>query len=658
MNEDSKISSLAEFIARNPVKILITSFLLIFIILFGTTKLVPNFSYRIWFNETSKDLIEFDEFEAKFGSDETTVVVMHSPSGVFDKDSAQTIIDMTDRFWKTKDVIRVDSLSNYNWTHSNGDDIEVEPLIPDDIELTKSLLEERKQIALSNRNVLNYLTSKDAKTAIFYIRLRPFLKSTPNYDEITKSVKQIIDDYRNKFDHSFYFTGSPPLNYSFKNVTQEDMSILIPSVVFVCIIFLLFSLKRLSGVALSLLTIFITIGITMGFGGWIGVQINTVSGMVPQFMIAVSLAVVVHLLVTFYQFYNSGLDKDHALKLAITKNLRPTILTSLSTTFGFFSFATAGIPSIADMGIMAGFGTLLSWLASYFVLIPLVFLIPIKRKSNSANKTNAFIASERSIAFSNWLFRNRKIILLGGTLFSITTILLSLNITINSDPFAYFTRKVQVRQANEFMEENVGGSMGGEFIIQSEKPEGIKEPDFLRKTQELQNWIEQYPFITKTVSIIDILKDTNKSLHGGDDSYYKLPDTKNEIAQQLFLYTMSLPQGMDLNDRMTIRNDALRLTAMWDIHDSKRILQVREDVIKKGEELGLKVNGTGKGILWQTITEPIGMSFLTSVSLALFLISLLLVFGLNSSKIAFLALIPNAMPIIFGGLCSIFLESI
>ena len=149
--------------------------------------------------------------------------------------------------------------------------------------------------------------------------------------------------------------------------------------------------------------------------------------------------------------------------------------------------------------------------------------------------------------------------------------------------------------------------------------------------------------------VVMVVQDWEKDLYTYDCEYYVLPKERNMIAQQLFLYSMSLPQGMDLNDRMTIENDSLRLTAMWNVHDSATILRVAEEIEAKGKELGLSVKVSGKSVLWQTITKPIITSFIKSLLLAIFLISILLIFGLRPIKIGLFALIPNALPLIFGG---------
>ena len=111
---------------------------------------------------------------------------------------------------------------------------------------------------------------------------------------------------------------------------------------------------------------------------------------------------------------------------------------------------------------------------------------------------------------------------------------------------------------------------------------------------------------------------------------------------------MNLPQGMDINNRVTIENDAIRLTSMSFEHDSERFLGFIDEMEKKGKEMGLNLWVTGKGRLYQSNNELVVKSFLVSVCLAIFLVGILMLIGLGSVKIGLLSIIPNAAPLVIG----------
>ncbi|RAP37236.1 hypothetical protein DID80_04235 [Candidatus Marinamargulisbacteria bacterium SCGC AAA071-K20] len=641
------------FIVDNPIKTLLTGIFLVGSLFMGTQKLETDFGYRIWFQQDNPKLQEFDAFERRFGSDETAVVIVHSPSGIFDTESMNFLLKLTEDLWLAPEVIRVDSLTNFQWVHAEEDDIIVEDLIYNDEPLTQDFLNERKKLATNHRTLEGFLINKAGDTAIVYVNLKPSMGGTPDYENVALAIREITKKYSSISDHEFYLTGQPLLNFSFKESTEMDMGKLIPFVLLLTVLFLFLNLRRVSGMFLSLLIIFVTIAVTFGFAGWTGIKIHNLTAMTGQFMIAICIAVSVHILVTYYQLLNKIPNKRNALLLTVEKNFLPTLLTSISTSIGFFSFLSAEIPAIVDMGVLAGTGTLLSWLFAYLILVPLLRLIPAKPSKNTEFTTDekAHAPSEFALKYTKKLVRYRPLVIGAYAILITISIAMLFKIQTNSDPFKYFDKTYPLTIATDFVEDNVGGALGVEMVIDSGEKEGIKNPDFLKKVDSYQQWVDSFDFVTKTISIVDVLKEMNKTLNGGNDAFYGLPETRESIAQQLFLYTMNLPQGLDINNRVSIENDALRLTAMWTLHDSESSLKVIDMFEKKAASMGLNLHVTGKIPLYQSNNELVVTSYIKTLGIALVLIAILLCFGLKSIRIGLLSMIPNAIPIIIGGAC-------
>ena len=187
-----------------------------------------------------------------------------------------------------------------------------------------------------------------------------------------------------------------------------------------------------------------------------------------------------------------------------------------------------------------------------------------------------------------------------------------------------------------------------EIVLDSGVEDGFKEPAFLKKVDDFQTWLDTLPFVTSSTSIVDILKAMNQSLNEDRAEAYRLPNTKNGIAQQFLLYTMSVPQGMDVNDRVTVKNDAIRMTSAWDIHDSATVINAIDEVEAKARSLGLNAHITGKAQLWQRMNPYVVNTFVTSLSIAIVTMSLLMVVVFRSVKLGLLAMLPNTLPLIFG----------
>src|SRR5262245_8125243 len=103
------------FIERRRVVALLLGLSVVAAFLPGLGRLTTNFTHRAYFFDDDPLLQQFDAFERRFGNDDAVVLAVHSPSGVFDMDSARLLNQLTDELWKVPEVIRVDSLANFNW---------------------------------------------------------------------------------------------------------------------------------------------------------------------------------------------------------------------------------------------------------------------------------------------------------------------------------------------------------------------------------------------------------------------------------------------------------------------------------------------------------------------------------------------------------------
>src|SRR5205085_7205732 len=99
-----------------------------------------------------------------------------------------------------------------------------------------------------------------------------------------------------------------------------------------------------------------------------------------------------------------------------------------------------------------------------------------------------------------------------------------------------------------------------EFQVASGEPTGIDEPAYLARLDDFSTWLRAQPEVDHVYSLTDILKRVNQVVHDDDPSFYATPDTRDGAAQELLLYEMGLPAGLDLTDRVNVDKSATRVT--------------------------------------------------------------------------------------------------
>jgi uncharacterized protein len=643
----------AGFITRRPGRALLLGLVCFGAIAAGLPRLKANFTHTAFFKGNDPALLRFEAFERKFGNDDAVVVVVHSPSGIFDVESATLLRELTARMWQVPEVIRVDSLANFQWVHAKGDEIEVEPLLPDQGPLTPQILSQRRAIALAHETIPDYLVSRDGNTALVYARIKPAFDKLADPAAITAETRKLAAEFR-RGDHDIHLTGSPIVTSAFQETSSHDTGILVPLLLLMVLLFLVASFRRFGGVVMPLTVIIVSVIASLAVGAWLGLELSVVTMTLPQVMIAVCVADAVHLLAVFYQARRRGLARKDAAYFSLHKNFIPTILTSVTTAAGFFSFATAKLPPILALGVMAGTGTLLAWFVTYLILGPLMVKWPGREPAGATNDITGEhetlkAATARTTGYVAAIKRWRWAII-GGTLaIFVGGMALTLRNSVNSDPFKYFRKGYPLRVAQDFVMTRLNGVVNFEFVVDSGAEDGIKDPAFLRKVEEFERQAAALPGVTKAVSVVDIIRQTHRSLNGGDQAFYKLPDNRDAVAQELLLYTMGLPQGMDVNDRISVRNDAIRVTLIGTITESNAAVATAERLEQMARDLGLDAKATGKNMLYQSMNESVVVSFIQSLVIAFVLIGVIMLVSFRSWKLGLLSMIPNVLPLVIGG---------
>lgn len=646
--EQGFVQKFSNFVLDHPYKCMLATILLVASLAPGLAHFSEDYNVRTWFRESDPNIKELDKFEKMFGNDENLVLVINSPSGIFDKESIEILREITEKAWQVHQVLRVDSLINYNYTYAEDDDINVEPFLEEG-ELTLEYLKERKETALSHKVMPEYLISKDGKSAMIFARLVT-LETSPNYERIIKEARELLKPYENKHDHTYYVMGEAAVNDAFREIANNDAALIMPILFALIIFYLVWVFRSFVAMLLPLVvTIFSVVG-TLGFCFYIGYKFTSILSILPGILIAISIADTVHIMVSYFQFRGMGSATKEAAFKALDKNLIPTFLTTVSTMIGFLSLSTTELQPIRQLGLLASFGCALAWIVTIFLIVPWISKVDFKVPKIFSERLNSSgEATEFSRGWVVKLHRYSNPIIIVFSIMTVISFYIAAQSNVNSNPYEYFKERTHIRKGNDFVRQSFGGNAGPEIVIESGKSEGIKEPEFLKKVEKFKKRVDAKEEVNKTIDIVSIIKDMNKSLYGGKEEEYKLPETQKAIAEQLFLYSMSLPQGMDLNNRMTLKNDAIRMSILWSVYDSRGWLNGAKELEVMAKEEGLDVFVTGKFLLFQRMMDYVVETFFTSVTMALFLVALLMSIIFRSIKLGLLSLVPNVLPLVFGG---------
>ncbi|OFZ26804.1 MAG: hypothetical protein A2381_06595 [Bdellovibrionales bacterium RIFOXYB1_FULL_37_110] len=638
---------LSNFIVNNSKACIVFFATLMIGLMIGLTFLEKDFSHEMWFRKSDPFLIKFKEFKKTFGSDDMAIMAVYAKKGVFNPETVKLVNELTDKMWQVPKIMRVESLANFKWVRAIGDEIIISDFLPAD--LTPDEIEKRQKVASAMEPIKQYIISNDLKTFVIYAWPEPHFDQKPEYGPTVTAMEDMIKQYKDHPDYEFHIAGTVAMGDGLNTITMSDLKLIVPLLLITIAIMLVIIFRSFLGVIMPIGLIFTTIGSTLGFAGWAGIKLNVTTAMIPNILMAVCLADSIHMILTFIHYRQDGCAPRQALLNALLKNIKATILTSVTTAVGFYSLMYTELLPIRDMGLLAGSGTLLAWFYTLLFICPLLlylpFKIPQKRQQFKLKFLGEIFNPKRATRLIN---KNKVGIIVFCFGLTIVSTYLGFNNEVNSSTIDSFRDSVPIKKAYTFMREHIGGSYGVEIVFDSGKDDGIKDPVFLNKVDAFQKWLKESKYITKASSIVDVIKDVNKALNANDDQFYKIPDKANAVAEQIMLYSMGLPSGVGLNHWSSLDNRYMRVMVVWTLIGSKASIQEINRIQANFERFGLTGHVAGTTALVAGMDGYIVSTFVSSMLMAILLVSILMAIFFKSIKLGILSMIPNVMPPLIG----------
>jgi len=608
----------------------------------GAKNLSFKSDYRVFFSKENPQLNAFDNLQNTYTKDDNVLIVITPKNEiVFSKSTLTAIKDITEQAWQIPYSIRVDSVTNFQHTYAEEDDLIVDDLVSEPENMTTDDLAYAKSVALNEPLLLNRLVSSNAKYTGVNITIQlPGINEIKEVPEVVSFVRKMKTEFLAKYpDIEIRLTGMIMMNNAFPEASQKDGMSLIPLSFGIIIVVLLLLLRGFSGTAATVILVAFSILVAMGTAGWLGMFLTPPSASSPTIILTIAIAGSVHLLVTMLQEIHKGMSKHDAIVESMRVNFMPILVTSLTTALGFLSLNSSDAPPFRDLGNISTFGVIAAFILTTTFLPAIMSILPIKAKH--------FVAGTDIMGrLGDFVVSQRKILLYGISTIVIIFISMIPKNQLNDVFVNYFDESVEFRRDTDYATQYLTGTYTIAYSLDSGEAEGISKPEFLRQVEKFTDWYRLQPESIHISTITDTFKRLNKNMHGDDKSYYKLPENRKLAAQYLLLYEMSLPYGLDLNNQIDVARQTTKVNITLKTISSNQILELEKratDWLKQNAP-ELLTDGASPSIMFAHIGKRNITSMLTGTTIALILISLVLIFALGSFKYGLLSLIPNLFP--------------
>jgi len=607
--------------------------------------------YHVFFSESNPELDAFDALQEKYTKDDNYILVLSPSNGnIFTKENLSAIEELTANSWNTPYSSRVDAITNFQHTSAVEDDLYVDDLSYESSLKTDAEIEDIREKALKEPLLVNRIINEKGSVTAINITVRlPGLNGATEIPEVTVFVRNMVAEFQEKYPNfEIHSSGLVPLNTAFFESSMRDMGLTLIMLIIVIITTFLLTRNIYSTLA-TLIVVLLSIISSVGFVGIMGIKLTPPSAVFPTMIMTLAVADSIHILVTMLQkIRQDGLNKVDALTESLRLNFMPVFITSLTTIIGFLTMNFGDVPPFWDLGNITAFGMTMAFLFSTTTLPALMAIFPVKVK---VIKPSSKVSKNWYGLLGNFVVKQPiRLTIISVVVIGLMTFLATKN-EFNDEFINYFDETIEFRTDTDYISQNLTGIYNVEYSIGSGESGGINNPAYLKKLNAFEDWLNEQPEVIHVNAFSEVARRVNRSMHGDDESFYRIPDSREEAAQYLLLYELSLPFGLDLNNQINVDKSESRVTVTLKNIDSPQMIEFAargEQWLKDNTPSEMHAIGVSPMLMFSKLGFRQAESMLKGNIIALILISLVLIVALRSLKLGLLSIIPNVTPVLIG----------
>lgn len=638
--------SIASWLVDNRKLMLVFSTITMLFAAVGISKIGFNGDFRHMFGEENHDLLTLDSIEAEYlQADNVVFLIKPSNNKVFDKGTLEIVQDLTDVLWETPSSIRVDSVTSYQRSSSEDDTFTVEPLVEDAYKLTDDDIQSIQEFANQDAYLKKGLVSSAENVTSLIVTLAlptDPVKRLPAVLEMVEYLNGVQADLiKNNPGMEVHFMGGPSLEASMVDVVKDDLAFLMPLTVVISFLVLGLLLRSGTSVLGTIFIIIVSNVLTMGATGWMGYSLTPTSMMAPIMVLILAMADSVHVLTQYIVAFRQGNTKEDAMKISLESNMVPILLTSVTTAVGFLGMNFSESPAFHDFGNITAMGVLFAFMYTCTYLPGIVLAFPMEPNEKPL-KLTPFMEG-----WARLVIKFQKTILWGSAITIPVICSFIPQNELNDNIIEYFDDSMPLSTAVSFANEHLSGFQYILFSLDSKVEGGANEPAFLQKTDDFSEWLRNQDDISHVFSYVDIMMNLNQAMHNDEEAYKIVPESRELAAQYLLLYEMSLPAGNDLTRDVNADRSAVRLMVSLNTVANKRLTALDQAAQQWWKDNASEYDYKGGGsrsLMFANIGQIIVMDMLVGSSVALVIITLIILLGINSFKYGVISLVPNIFP--------------
>ncbi len=595
--------------------------------------------------------IQYNQFLEIFGEEGNLVILAVKDSTLFTPEKFNAWNALTKKLDKHDQVefsVSIADIQQLKADRKNKKFI-VQPLVAETPTTQKEISAIKKELFEKLPFYDNLLYNKTTGTVQTAIYIDKEIVNTPaRRDFIFNDLIPTIASFEKEHNLKVRISGMPYIRtLNSQNIQDEILLFVVGALLITAIIFFFF-FRSYRATFITLLVVMIGVVWAFGFIGLFGYEITVLTALIPPLIIVIGVPNAVFLINKYQQEVKKHGNQAKSLQRVISKIGNATLMTNITTASGFATFVFTKSQLLKEFGIIASINIVGIFILA-LLIIPIIYsFMPLPKKKHLNHLEKKWI--DNVVNWMEEMVRYKKITIYITTVIVIIISIIGVyQIRVSGSLIEDMPKGKQFYKDIKFFENEFGGIMPLEIFIDTKKDKGVMKLSTLKKMEKINEAIEQFPELSKPISVTNLVKYSKQAYYKGIPKYYQLPTSQEQ--SYIFSYTKNSDGNSQmLNNFVDSTGRYARITTfMKDIGTDKMTLiqdRLKAVIAKEFPESRFEVHLTGKALVFLKGTNYLINNLMISLSLAIFLIALFMAWMFKSYQMILISIIPNMLPLL------------
>lgn len=597
---------------------------------------------------------KYNDFLDKFGEEGVVIVMAVNDSTIYQPKKFNSWVNLNKKLQSFKEVDFVFSFSGVQALKKVEDpkSFKLSPVLEDKVFTEEDI--KNYQNTLFNElpfyEGLVYSSSKKTIQSALYIK-QDVVNTRARRDFILKDLNPLLEAFEQENGVDLKISGMPYIRTMNSKNIFDEMKLFLGVALAVTSLLFFFFFRSTRATVISIITVVIGVVWAFGFIGLFHYEITVLTAIIPPLVIVIGIPNCIFLINKYQQEIKKEGNKTKALQQMISKVGYATLMTNVTTAAGFATFIFTANTLLMQFGTIASvciFGLFILTILT----IPLLYsIMPIPKERHLKHLEKRWVDG-----LINWMVNtvthHRKYIYVASLAILTLSIIGIYKIKVSGSLLEEMSKESTFFYDIKFFENEFEGIMPLEILVDTKKPKGVYKLSTLKKIEQLNKEIEKFPELSKTKSVVNIVKFAKQAFYNENPDYYKLP-TRQE-RNFMLPYVKSLEKNKSLlSSYVDSTAQYARITTFMKDVGTEKMEEIESTLYPIIDKIFPKdrydVSFTGRALIFQKGTNYLVKNLRQSLFLAVILIVCIMLYMFRSWRMILISLIPNLLPLFITG---------